>query len=77
MNWNWARQAHSGDAQQAGLEQAFVGVAGVERVQHHAAGAASGKGSCSSLMKRRFIGKATSTPRMEMTTIQIIICHQG
>ena len=37
----------------------------------------SGKGICSSLMKRRFIGKASSTPMMEMTTIQIIICHHG
>jgi hypothetical protein len=36
----------------------------------------SGKACCSSLMKRRFIGNATSTPRIESTTLKSNICHQ-
>ncbi len=28
-------------------------------------------------MKRRFIGNATSTPMVEMTTLKIISCHHG
>ena len=50
---------------------------GVERVEHDAGGAPLGEGSCSSLMKRRFIGNATSTPMLEMTTLKIIMCHHG
>ena len=37
----------------------------------------SGNGCCSSLMKRRFMGKATRTPRMDSTTLKHRICHHG
>ncbi len=37
----------------------------------------SGNGSCSSLMKRRFIGNASSTPMIDTTHIQTIMCHHG
>ncbi len=37
----------------------------------------SGNGSCSSLMKRRFIGKAISTPTIEHTHIHATMCDHG
>ena len=38
----------------------------------------SGKGCCSSLMKRRFIGNATSTPsRLAITFHRRILCHSS
>ena len=40
------------------------GACGYSESSTTAAARPSGKGCCSSLMKRRFMGKATSTPRM-------------
>ena len=37
----------------------------------------SGKGICSSLMKRFFKGKAKSTPRMERATSQAMVWNMG
>jgi len=37
----------------------------------------SGDGSCSSLMKRRFIGKASSTPMIETMHMHTTMCHHG
>ena len=37
----------------------------------------SGKGICSSLMKRRLSGNANSTPNSISPISHMIICHQG
>ena len=65
-----------GDDERLGLEEADGGIGGVEGVEDDAAGGpALGKVACSSLMNRRFIGKATSTPRTDRPIMNQIMCH--
>ncbi len=60
-----------------GFEDTFFGVAGMQRIHHNARCAASGKGCCSSLIKRRLSGNANRTPKNASEIIHNIVVPIG